>query len=167
MSILRSYKGFEVPLTIYHTIPTYRKRSLENIVEKGDKAGNQHFLLFPQCFFFTLSVINCTIRTTLKLSSANAFNLVWSKILSFCKELIGLWQKWITDQNIIEKANWKVMLILFILKHFSKQLFTPPAEKAFENIEEKEENACNYTTVKRVICPSVCQSECLSVCPSE
>ena len=27
-----------------------RKESFENIVEKGENAGNQHFLLFPQCF---------------------------------------------------------------------------------------------------------------------
>ena len=25
-------------------------RRVENIVEKGENAGNQHFLLFPQCF---------------------------------------------------------------------------------------------------------------------
>ena len=25
-------------------------RREENIVEKGENAGNQHFLLFPQCF---------------------------------------------------------------------------------------------------------------------
>ena len=25
-------------------------RSVENIVEKGENAGYQHFLLFPQCF---------------------------------------------------------------------------------------------------------------------
>ena len=27
-----------------------RKDPLENIVGKGENAGNQHFLLFPQCF---------------------------------------------------------------------------------------------------------------------
>ena len=27
-----------------------RKKPFENIVEKGENAGNQHFLLFPQCF---------------------------------------------------------------------------------------------------------------------
>ena len=27
-----------------------RKYPFENIVEKGENAGNQHFLLFPQCF---------------------------------------------------------------------------------------------------------------------
>ena len=26
------------------------KKAFENIVEKGENAGNQHFLLFPQCF---------------------------------------------------------------------------------------------------------------------
>ena len=27
-----------------------RKKALENIERKGVNAGNQHFLLFPQCF---------------------------------------------------------------------------------------------------------------------
>ena len=27
-----------------------KKRAFENIVGKGENAGNQHFLLFPQCF---------------------------------------------------------------------------------------------------------------------
>ena len=26
------------------------KKALESIVEKGENTGNQHFLLFPQCF---------------------------------------------------------------------------------------------------------------------
>ena len=45
-------------LTLYHTIPIFndpekkkkKKRGVENIVGKGENAGNQHFLLFPQCF---------------------------------------------------------------------------------------------------------------------
>ena len=40
-------------LTLYHTIPTfkdYRIEALENAVGKEENAGNQHFLLFPQCF---------------------------------------------------------------------------------------------------------------------
>ena len=28
------------------------KLLVENIVGKGENASNQHFLLFPQCFFF-------------------------------------------------------------------------------------------------------------------
>ena len=42
-------------LTHFHTIPTLNtsgKKAFENIVGKGENAGNQHFLLFPQCFLF-------------------------------------------------------------------------------------------------------------------
>ena len=31
-------------------LTTLREKAFENIVEKGENAGNQHFLLFPQCF---------------------------------------------------------------------------------------------------------------------
>ena len=31
-------------------LTTLRKKPFENIVGKGENAGNQHFLLFPQCF---------------------------------------------------------------------------------------------------------------------
>ena len=40
-------------LILYHTIPTFNdleKEAFENIAGKGENAGNQHFLLFPQCF---------------------------------------------------------------------------------------------------------------------
>ena len=57
---------------------TPKKKPLENIGGKGENAGNQHFLLFPQCFLD---------QPTFDLSSANALNLVMSKNLSFGKEL--------------------------------------------------------------------------------
>ena len=31
-------------------LTTLRKRPFQNIERKGENAGNQHFLLFPQCF---------------------------------------------------------------------------------------------------------------------
>ena len=31
-------------------LTTVRKKTLENIVRKGENAGNKDFLLFPQCF---------------------------------------------------------------------------------------------------------------------
>ena len=40
-------------LTLYHTIPSYNnpwKKPFEIIIGKGENAGNQHFLLIPQCF---------------------------------------------------------------------------------------------------------------------
>ena len=33
-----------------HILRTLLKRPFENIVEKGENANNQHFLLFSQCF---------------------------------------------------------------------------------------------------------------------
>ena len=44
---------FEKGLTLYHKITTLTnmyKKSLESIMEKGETAGNQHFLLFPKYF---------------------------------------------------------------------------------------------------------------------
>ena len=76
-------------LYLYHTIPTFNtsvKKPFENIVGKGENAGNQHFLLFPQCFLpFLLQ--NSFFKSHLILLSANAFNLDQSKILLFGKEL--------------------------------------------------------------------------------
>ena len=31
-------------------IMTLQENAFENFVRKGENAGNQHFLLFPQCF---------------------------------------------------------------------------------------------------------------------
>ena len=40
-------------MTLYHKIPTFNdpeNKAFEKIVGKGENAGNQHFLNFPQCF---------------------------------------------------------------------------------------------------------------------
>ena len=47
------YSNGFIFLSLYHTIQTFNnsdKVALEKIVGKGENAGNQHFLLFPQCF---------------------------------------------------------------------------------------------------------------------
>ena len=55
---------------LYHTILTVNtmdKKPFENIEGKGENGGNQHFLLFPQCFlpfqkqisFFQLYLFCC------------------------------------------------------------------------------------------------------------
>ena len=36
----------------FQVLTTPRTKPLKNIVEKGENAGNQHFLLFPQCFLY-------------------------------------------------------------------------------------------------------------------
>ena len=59
-------------------LTTLKTQSYENTEGKGENAGNQHFLLVPLCFLVILETFN--------LSSADAFNLVTSKILSLGKE---------------------------------------------------------------------------------
>ena len=57
------------------TIPTFndpvKEAFKKNIVEKGENAGNQHFLLFPQCFLPIPERIS-VYYLHLLLSSANA-----------------------------------------------------------------------------------------------
>ena len=63
-------------------LTTSTEKPFENIFRKG----NQHFLLFPQCFLpFRKQVLIFLFKFIL--SSANAFNLDQSKILLFGKEL--------------------------------------------------------------------------------
>ena len=67
-------------------LTTSMTKPFENIVGKGENAGNQHFLLFSQ-YFLLLSKSEIIILTTFDLSSAKAFNLDQAEILSFGKEL--------------------------------------------------------------------------------
>ena len=61
---------------------TLKKKALENTLGKGENAGNNHFLLFPQCFLLYHKE-KSSFQQHLIMSSANAFNLVMSKILLF------------------------------------------------------------------------------------
>ena len=79
-------------LTLYHSIPIFdnpeKRRAFENIEGKEENAGDQHFLLFPQCFLpFSKQTKNFFLVTFI-LSSANTFNLDWSKIQWFGKEVM-------------------------------------------------------------------------------
>ena len=56
LSQLRAFADDKIKyyLTLYQTIPGLHgllKKAFKNIVENGENAGNQHFLLFPQSFF--------------------------------------------------------------------------------------------------------------------
>ena len=64
------------------------KKRFENIVGKGENAGNQHFPLFPPCFLsYQRKNAPLKQKEKKKLSSANAFNLDKAKILSPGKKL--------------------------------------------------------------------------------
>ena len=49
--------------TLYYTMSTFdaleEKKPFENIVEKEENAGYQHFLLFPQCFLSWERQLKC------------------------------------------------------------------------------------------------------------
>ena len=62
-------------------------KSLKNIAGKGENGSKQHFLFFST-MFCTISKTEIAIVATFELSSANALNLIFSKNLSFCKELL-------------------------------------------------------------------------------
>ena len=58
-------------ISLYDTNPSFNdigKWAFENIVGKGENAGNQHFLLFLPCLL-NFSEANLTILSTLKCSS--------------------------------------------------------------------------------------------------
>ena len=83
---LRLGKEFNLYQTIRRFNNPWKKQPFENIVGKGENAGDQHFLLFSQCFLLRQET-DCTISAVFNLSSANAFNLDQDKILFIVEEL--------------------------------------------------------------------------------
>ena len=81
----RTRKQRAVP-THYRLLTPLERKAFENIVGKGENAGDQHFLLFPQCFLLFLKQISI-FEFTFILSSAIAFSLDQSIILLFGEEL--------------------------------------------------------------------------------
>ena len=78
--------SLEIPHLLFtkqSLVLTFKTKPFENIVGKGENAGNQHFLLFSQCFLS----YQRRIRKFHILSSANALNLVESIISLLFKEL--------------------------------------------------------------------------------
>ena len=81
-------------------------KPFENIMGKGENAGDQHFLLFPT-IFSTLHKTNFKISVTFILSS-HAFNLDRCEILSFGKEIsvtdmmISVFDR---EENIVGKGE--------------------------------------------------------------
>ena len=73
---------------LFNSLPhilTTKKKPFQNIAWKGENAGNQHFLLFTQCF---LPSQNKKFQFFNRiLSSANATSFDQSKILLFGKKL--------------------------------------------------------------------------------
>ena len=70
-------------LTLYHTsrlLTTLRKKPFENIVGKGENAGNQHFLFFPQCFLHfskQISIFQSHLLCRLQILSIPTKLVIW------------------------------------------------------------------------------------------
>ena len=87
------YVEIRVFTTQSRLLMTLKMSAFEIIVGKGENAGNQHFLLFPQCFL-PIPKSSSGFEGKFILLSASAFNLVQSeKILMFDKQLITGMQK--------------------------------------------------------------------------
>ena len=67
-------KGRELFITQSRLLTSNGKKSFESIVGKGENVGNQHFLLFLQCFLPFQRQIPL-VKTHQTLSSALALNL--------------------------------------------------------------------------------------------
>ena len=64
---------------------TLKMKAFKNIKGKGENAGYEHFLLFPQCFYPSKDNFNFLVALTFL--SANAVNLDKSTKFSFGKGL--------------------------------------------------------------------------------
>ena len=81
----------EFSLTLYHTIPTFNdpeEVAFWKHYGKRRKCWKPAFSPFPR-MFSTLPKTNYSFSVNFILSSASAFKLDWSKIVSFGKELRG------------------------------------------------------------------------------
>ena len=63
-------------------------KAFENIVEKGENAGCQHFLFFQQCFHHIKGRHHFELYGIYSVVCNYAFNLVVYKVLLFIKELV-------------------------------------------------------------------------------
>ena len=128
-------------------------RRVENIVGNGENAGNQHFLLFPQCFPMCFSVGSLKVV------------IVWKRVKNrlYVVQIIICVTDWV--ENSVEKeenAGYQHIFSLFpqyFRKTFSQgylksrlcvnpllhrySILTHQQQTAFENIVGKEEIARN------------------------
>ena len=106
--------------SVNKSIPKEERKAFENIVGKGENAGNQHFLLFPQCFLLYQKT-EIIISVTVNLSSAYSFNLDKPKIFSFGKELVQyeIWSGWKEKPKYIEQSS-SLQVCCFLLSFIAK-----------------------------------------------
>ena len=72
LSVLSRVSGLGDFVKLILALNDSELKTLENIVGKGENAGNQHFLLFPQCFLPIPKRIS-VLKSHFFLSSAKHF----------------------------------------------------------------------------------------------
>ena len=86
-----------LPLAFYHTI--LKKTAFENVVGKGENAGNQHFLLFPQCFFYPFRERNHLFSNKLQI-------LDYSKLKEFADDNFNFFEN---GKKLLEKGRREIV----------------------------------------------------------
>ena len=115
-----------------HTFNNPREDGFEkNIVGKAENAGNQHFLLFLHCFLLYQREKSSYLAQS-DMISANAFNFVQYRILSFGKDLnLSLSKSWFfmyLQKNSFENTAGKGKLLVTSNFSFSLSVFYPFGE---------------------------------------
>ena len=92
--------------TLLHNHGTLKKKPFENIVRKRENAGNQHFLLFPQCFLSfqkQISIIqshwisclqmlsNWISLQVCRLVKSNLDCRSWGRLYKYTNQILPLW----------------------------------------------------------------------------
>ena len=79
--VFKGFSSVKLLTTQSRLLTTLRKKPFENIVGKGENAGNKHFLLFPQCFISfskQISIFQSHLFCRLQMLS------IWTS-LKFCR----------------------------------------------------------------------------------
>ena len=104
-------------------ISTLKNTTVENIVGKGENAGDQHFLLFPQCFQYH----ECGLNEEVRMSLTGRQNVDKDcKISRLCvKRVIALFNKiyiyiYIRDPNRLVRRALFDGLFGFHFQHFQQ-----------------------------------------------
>ena len=116
----------------FRLVMTLKKKAFENIVRKGENAGNQHFLLFPQCFLsFSKLISNFGIEHYIYIPKIFPFYNFDEK--GYCSSF------WKNGENV--GIGHFIYIPLLFTAQF--RLVMTLKKKAFENIVRKGENAGN------------------------
>ena len=132
---------------------TLKKKALENIVRKGENTGNQHFLLFHRIFYYIKERKHHF--SNIYLSSANAFNLDMSKILSLGEELTKMRKKVL--ENIM--AEGEVTSI-----YYTSQFVSPLLISSFKTLHLLFVNAFNPLQIQIYFAECVEQNQPADSC---